>query len=155
MNLKSINVRTEGNSSESNMDEMNRSGLMLEGKDWNLQVSVFNDGLQCPPNSKGKVPPCSGPYPNYNLKIITSEGKNISFATDSNGLFRTMLKPGSYIVTNDLTGDTSMPTNVCAEGNEQGSYIITGNPKVECEFVINENYPSRLYITTYNEALLE
>lgn len=155
MNLNSINVQMGSSNSTSNMDDVNRSSSGQEETNWNLQVSVFNDGLQCPPNGKGKVPPCSGPYPNYNLIIRTSEGKDISFTTDSNGLFRTILKPGSYIITDASTGDISMPAKLCAEGNEQGSYVITGNPKVECEFVINENYPSKLYITTYNEPLLE
>lgn len=154
MNFNFINIRMEDKNSSSNMGDVNRSSSIKETS-WNMQVSVFNDGLQCPPNGKGKVPPCSGPYPDYNLKIITSEGKNISITTDSNGLFRTTLKPGAYVISNDLTGDISMPTKVCAEGDEQGSYIITGNPKIECEFVISENYSSKLYITTYNGALLE
>jgi hypothetical protein len=67
---------------------------------WNLEVTVFNVGLQCERNSEFfKVPPCTGPYAGYNFTIEASDGKNISVKTDSNGKFKTLLKPGSYTIT--------------------------------------------------------
>jgi len=99
-----VNVDIVGKNSNSNMitlDNTNQStSRPEEDGNWNLELTVYNVGLQCAPDSKFfKVPPCTGPYPNYNLTITTSDGKNICIKTNSNGKFKTLLKPGSYVIT--------------------------------------------------------
>lgn len=67
----------------------------------NFRASVQFVGLPCPPNSEFfSVPPCNGPYPNYEIIIYGDDGKTIvsKIITDSNGIAQTMLDSGSYSV---------------------------------------------------------
>jgi hypothetical protein len=107
-----VNVNIVGKDSSSRniitLNNVNKSTSTSDNGNWNLEVAVFNVGLQCPPDSEFfKVPPCTGPYPNYNLTIITSDGKSILVKTDINGKFKTLLKPGSYVITAPNMKDTS------------------------------------------------
>jgi hypothetical protein len=68
---------------------------------WNLEGAVQFLGKPCPPNSSfSAVPPCSGPYPNYEVIIYSGSSKTIAakIRTDPNGVFRTWLEPGSYTI---------------------------------------------------------
>jgi hypothetical protein len=66
---------------------------------WKLEGTVWYVGLQCPPESKFSVPPCTGPYPDYEFIIKSSDGKNAYIVkTDSQGKFEIFLEPQSYIV---------------------------------------------------------
>jgi hypothetical protein len=85
------------------------SYLMLnESKDImeNLEGQVFFKGTPCNPDSfYYKVPPCSGPYPNFEIDIYsdkTDENRNkilvTKIKTDLNGNFKTLLAPGNYVI---------------------------------------------------------
>jgi len=69
-------------------------------KQWNLEGSVHFRGKPCPPSAFYSVPPCSGPYPNYELNIYAEDGKTLisKTKTDSIGNFRMSLKSGKYII---------------------------------------------------------
>jgi hypothetical protein len=133
LSLKEIvNVNIIGKDSNSRniiiLNNLNKSTSRSDTRNWNLEVTVFYDGLQCPPDSEFfKVPPCTGPYPNYNLTITASDGKNISVKTDSNGKFKSLLKPGSYVITAPNMKETS--------------------------FIIEENNPKKLNLLTSDKGL--
>jgi hypothetical protein len=77
------------------------SNTNLSGHVWNLEGTVQYVGKPCPPNSKFfTVPPCSGPYPNYEVIIYDEDGKRVisKIKTDSNGNFKAFLEPGSYLI---------------------------------------------------------
>jgi hypothetical protein len=47
------------------------------------------------------IPPCSGPYPNYEIKMYsTKDCKHVVSKTksDQNGSYRMMLSPGNYAI---------------------------------------------------------
>ena len=59
-------------------------------------------GVPCQPGQTDfKVPPCSGPYPNYEVKIFrpdTGTEPVLSIKTGPDGRFRSELPPGDYVI---------------------------------------------------------
>ena len=49
---------------------------------------------------KPRVPPCSGPYPNYEITIYKADAKSIAAktVTDSAGDNKVSLNPGKYVI---------------------------------------------------------
>ena len=69
----------------------------------NLKGMVFFKGAKCNTNSiYFKTPPCSGIYPNYAIVIyLKKDNKETEIdriKTDSDGSFKTFLKPGQYVI---------------------------------------------------------
>lgn len=73
---------------------------------WNLEGNVIFRGKPCNPNSTSyRVPPCSGPYPDYEIivyldgnyeskeKVIVTKTK-----TDMQGKYKTFLNAGKYVI---------------------------------------------------------
>lgn len=56
-------------------------------------------GVPCPPDGM-KVPPCDGPYPDYEVIVYAVDGKTVvaRTLTDKNGRFRVELPEGDYVV---------------------------------------------------------
>jgi hypothetical protein len=74
--------------------KQNKSLGMLEG-------SVYFRGKPCPPNISFAVPPCSGPYPNYEIAIYADNMLNRPYKTiksDVLGKFRLTLETGTYVI---------------------------------------------------------
>jgi hypothetical protein len=67
---------------------------------WNLEGTVFFNGLPCNPKTTIKVPPCDGPYPNYEVIVYAVGGKDIVSKTrsDQNGTYTMLLKTGNYTI---------------------------------------------------------
>jgi hypothetical protein len=66
-----------------------------------LQGTINFIGLECPPFNRQEVPPCSGPYPNFNITVYTDDNEKEIVATtqtDSNGNYQIALKPGKYLI---------------------------------------------------------
>jgi hypothetical protein len=67
-----------------------------------LKLSVFLSGMVCPPHSFFKTtPPCSGPYPDYNVTIQSNDTNNTvvkSVKTNESGLVITELPEGNYVI---------------------------------------------------------
>ncbi len=73
------------------------------GKDLGiLQGSVRFKGLPCQAGQTDfNVPPCSGPYPKY--EVVIFEASNLlepvmTTTTDENGEFKAVLKAGEYVI---------------------------------------------------------
>ena len=76
-------------------------------KPWNLEGQVFFRGKPCNPNSDSySVPPCSGPYPNYEIIIYQDNENNRNFnknivlktKTNMSGDYKAFLNPGNYVI---------------------------------------------------------
>jgi hypothetical protein len=67
---------------------------------WNITGTVFFKGVKCSPQNL-RVPPCSGPYPNYSVKIYP-KGDNAAIVgqvnTDDKGEFKILLPAGEYVI---------------------------------------------------------
>lgn len=77
--------------------------LISCGKDLGiLQGSVRFRGLPCQEGQTDyNVPPCSGPYPKYEVTIYQADNllePVMSTITDENGEFKVVLKAGDYII---------------------------------------------------------
>jgi hypothetical protein len=70
-------------------------------------------GLPCLPG-KGSVPPCDGPYPNYEVVVYQEDGVTpvARASTDSKGRFRIDLPEGNYVVYARRFGPTSKTFDV-------------------------------------------
>jgi len=69
-----------------------------ESKFGNLEGTVNFIGTACPDERKG--PPCSGPYPNYEIIIYNEDGKTVEKTIFSNedGNYNTELEQGVYVI---------------------------------------------------------
>lgn len=65
-----------------------------------LNGIVYFMGLECSPLGSNKTPPCSGPYPGYEILIYDENGKNVIAKTETNdkGEYFISLNPGNYII---------------------------------------------------------
>jgi hypothetical protein len=63
-----------------------------------VQGTVFFVGVPCQPD-RLSVPPCDGPYPNYEVIIFSRDGKTLAgkAISDHQGKYRLFLPAGSYI----------------------------------------------------------
>src|ERR687889_75515 len=79
-----------------NLVQGNESSSMIAG----VRGTVYFNGMDCPPTAAKTVPPCSGPYPEYNLTIFAQDGKTIitTVKTDMMGNYSVSLEPGHYII---------------------------------------------------------
>ncbi|MEW6003028.1 MAG: carboxypeptidase-like regulatory domain-containing protein [Nitrospirota bacterium] len=78
-----------------------------------LTGTVTFTGVPCPPD-RMRVPPCDGPYPNYEVLIYKEDGKTI-FArtlTDRDGIFKIRLPLGRYIIYSKQFNSVSKTTEV-------------------------------------------
>jgi|SRR5215211_172358 len=101
--LKNIKDNNSSDRNKNNSIDIKENLMekISDNKNWNLEGTVWHIGLPCDQKSKFfSVPPCNGPYPNYQLTIKNLNGENISTVkTDLNGKFRIFLEPSSYIIT--------------------------------------------------------
>jgi hypothetical protein len=93
------------------------SNVTATTNSWNLEGKVFFKGSPCNPSSTFfKVPPCTGPYPNYEVNIYSDNSNNNSkktliatTKTDVNGNYRILLEPGQYVI---YTKAGKFPANI-------------------------------------------
>lgn len=91
-------------------------------ENFNVQGTVFFRGLPCPPENM-KVPPCSGPYPNYKI-IVYSEDNHVidSTFTNNKGEFELFLPNGKYNIFTQAGPSQSM---------QKPNYFTTNETKTE------------------------
>jgi hypothetical protein len=65
-----------------------------------LNGTVYFMGLECPPTGDKKTPPCSGPYPNYEILVYDEGGNNVIAKTKTNdkGEYFILLEPKNYVI---------------------------------------------------------
>ena len=70
-----------------------RSSGLIEGK-------VKFVGVPCGPDGPTQVPPCSGPYPNYEILVYAADGVTLEtrIRSDKVGKYKIDLIPGNYII---------------------------------------------------------
>ncbi|MBI1925080.1 T9SS type A sorting domain-containing protein [Candidatus Poribacteria bacterium] len=83
-----------------------------------LSGTVRFIGLPCPPEEisgrKPQVPPCDGPYPNYEITVYQADGKTIvsKVASDASGNYKISLNAGTYIIyTQNGLSQANLTTN--------------------------------------------
>lgn len=89
------------NHNSNDEDDSNQIVLKSTDKYWNLEGMVKFIGKPCIPDDKFfSVPPCSGPYPNYDIKIYNQDTKKLVLKTktESKGNFKAILEPGEYVI---------------------------------------------------------
>jgi hypothetical protein len=96
-------MSTSPNNSSATNDQISYSSFTESKSDsWNLQGNIYFQGMNCNPKKTNiTVPPCSGPYPNYEVIVSSSKDcKTILSKTksDRNGNYRMRLDPGNYII---------------------------------------------------------
>ena len=112
-----------------NLVQGNESSSMISG----VKGTVYFNGMDCPPTAAKTVPPCSGPYPGYDLTIFAQDGKTIitTVKTDMMGNYSVSLAPGHYIIymqTGPLKSQMD-PDNLIIKENQiikKDLYIETG-----------------------------
>lgn len=64
-----------------------------------VQGTVWFVGAPCPPRAT-PGPPCDGPYPNYELRILRVSDESVAAVhrTDENGRYMAVLPEGRYMV---------------------------------------------------------
>jgi hypothetical protein len=79
-----------------NISQENDGHAMTSG----IKGTVNFIGADCPPTAEKKVPPCSGPYPDYEVKVYSEDGKNIikTAKTHQDGNYFVPLSPGNYVI---------------------------------------------------------
>ena len=100
-----------------------------------LYGTVSFVGVPCAPG-KGKVPPCDGPYPDYEVVVYRAGTSEIAVRTrtDLDGRYEVRLPPGNYILRSPAGGlpmkqqvEESRPSRVDAGGRTQlDLHIDTG-----------------------------
>ena len=85
-----------------------------------LEGSVTFSGIPCAPGSTFQVPPCNGPYPNYEIIVYRVDGETIEIRVNSNeqGNYRVPLTPGKYIIYTQ-NGPFSKKTNTLTIESEE------------------------------------
>lgn len=73
------------------------------GKDLGIvQGKVMFSGLPCQPGQPDfNVPPCSGPYPKYEIKVYSTKAPEtvaVTTMSDENGNFKIILPAGDYVI---------------------------------------------------------
>jgi len=65
-----------------------------------IEGTVTFVGVPCGPGMPSRVPPCNGPYPNYEIVVYRADGVTIETraSSDKNGNYRISLIPGNYII---------------------------------------------------------
>jgi hypothetical protein len=79
-----------------NYDFVNIANKMESG----LNGIVSFIGQECNPEAFKKTPPCSGPYPNYEILVYDEDGKNVIAKTETNdkGEYFISLEPRNYVI---------------------------------------------------------
>lgn len=95
----------------------------------NLSATVFFSGAACNPQQKMKIPPCSGPYSNYLVKIFKKgNGVVASVLSDSDGKISLSLPAGEYYwLQNEKSISPAHPV----------SFVILPNQTITTEFIID------------------
>jgi len=64
-----------------------------------VQGTVWFVGAPCPPEVSGG-PPCDGPYPDYELRILRDSDESLAalHVTDENGQYTAVLPSGRYLI---------------------------------------------------------
>jgi hypothetical protein len=98
----------------------------------NLEVKVFFKGAKCNPESSFfKVPPCSGPYPNYEFYIYAANNTDLKKTLISNGKtnidgnYRVWLEPNKYVIQTELDKLSSTPHSFTINKGESVTVDIT------------------------------
>lgn len=57
-------------------------------------------GVPCGSGMVSRVPPCNGPYPNFNIVVYRADGKTVETqaVSDKDGNYKISLIPGKYII---------------------------------------------------------
>ena len=98
------------------------------GQKGTLEGTVNYEGLACPPNNF-KIPPCSGPYPNYEVVIYKNDNQTIVAQTrsDAGGHYKIELDKGSYVIkvkSNQFNKAIETLTQVTIEPNKNTKFNI-------------------------------
>ena len=123
-------VMSDTNTYKNQNDHKNYSDSGIKG-------TINFIGLECPPFSKQKVPPCSGPYPNYTITVYTDDKEKkmvTTTQTDSNGNYRIILKPGKYLIYSSLESPNTIDVtkaNVYEHITIQKNETITKNYDID------------------------
>jgi hypothetical protein len=76
-----------------------------------LQGTINFIGLECPSFNRQEIPPCSGPYPNFIIRVYAHDNEKEIVATtqtDSNGIYQIILKPGKYLIYSSLESSSTI-----------------------------------------------
>lgn len=97
-----------------------------------LQGMVSYIGKPCPPTQL-TVPPCSGPYPNYDIIIFDSDEitEISSTISDENGNYKISLMPNDYVVyqkqrQQNKMVDYALPVTIISKQVTSQDIIIDG-----------------------------
>jgi len=97
-----------------------------------LQGMVSYIGKPCPPTQL-TVPPCSGPYPNYDIIIFDSDEitEISSTISDENGNYKISLMPDDYVVyqkqrQQNKMVDYALPVTIISKQVTSQDIIIDG-----------------------------
>jgi hypothetical protein len=65
-----------------------------------IEGTVTFVGVLCGPDIPSRVPPCNGPYPNYEIVVYKADGVTVETQvnSDKNGNYRISLIPGHYVI---------------------------------------------------------
>jgi hypothetical protein len=90
---------TKEGSDEVDTSWINKLSFIMGEKGF-VEGTVWFIGAPCPPGTMAQVPPCDGPYPNYEIKVYQGEGTTMvtSVTSSEDGYYKILLDPGSYVI---------------------------------------------------------
>jgi hypothetical protein len=88
--------QTENMRTDNATAQLSNSSIIRTG----VKGTVYFIGSECPPTASIRVPPCSGPFPGYNVEVYDEDGTTLvkRVMTDAMGKFTVSLEPGHYII---------------------------------------------------------
>lgn len=98
-----------------------------------VQGAVKHDGKPCEEGSADyKVPPCSGPYANYEVKVHLDDGSEKfvkATKADAKGNFSLSLAPGKYVIYTQDGGnvDDALPNSFTVESGATATLDLVVN----------------------------
>lgn len=90
---------------------------------------VLFSGVPCPPD-RLKVPPCDGPYPDYEVIIYKHDGMTVAarIRTDKEGGYRVAVPSGTYVIYSrglNLSGKTEdIPNTIAVEEGKSTQFNV-------------------------------
>ena len=85
-----------------------------------LTGDVYFEGMECPPDRAHPVPPCSGPYSGYEVRVFSADGEReiASVVAGEHGEFLLELPEGRYLLELPSRASDRRQTRIAIEAGE-------------------------------------
>jgi hypothetical protein len=102
---------------------MRQPASAKESEEGTITGTVFFSGVPCPAD-RLRVPPCDGPYPDYEVVLYKSDGATAvaRMRTGAEGVYEVSVPPGTYVIYSQAIGFSGkmeeIPNTVAVEAGK-------------------------------------